>query len=79
MEAAMVSPETTDHRPTTNEAADDRAYIGNLKHQYRAAMNASAGTPAIYWNLFNPTDEQWARHERLVSVAKSELAESDHA
>jgi hypothetical protein len=54
-------------------ADDDRAYIDNLKDQYRAAMSVPAGTPQIYWNLWDPTEEEQTRHGRLVAVAEQEL------
>lgn len=58
-------------------SSSDRAYVDNLKDQYRAAMSVPAGTPQIYWNLWEPTEEELNRHRRLVSVAERELEIND--
>lgn len=62
----------------TNAPADDGEYVEGLKAQYRAAMADPSGV-RIYWNTFNATEAEQARHDRLVAVAEQELgiAEED--
>lgn len=56
----------------TNAPADDGEYVENLKAEYRTAVADPSGT-RIYWNTFNATEAEQARHDRLVSVAERAL------